>query len=68
MYVGAIYVGPQSNRRPRTVWERWLARLELWARNRATRAALRDLTPEQLRDIGVTGVQARFESCRHFWD
>lgn len=35
---------------------------------RRSRAALAALSPDQLRDIGVTPAQARRESARPFWD
>lgn len=38
----------------------------LWHRNR-TRKALLNLTPEQLRDIGLTAEQARQEGLKPFW-
>lgn len=38
-----------------------------WSMNARTRAALASLEPHQLRDVGVTPVQARKESARAFW-
>ncbi|MVA97797.1 DUF1127 domain-containing protein [Nitratireductor sp. CAU 1489] len=45
----------------------WL-RLDRLAERQRSRRALRDLTVEQLRDIGLSEQQARRESGRHFWD
>lgn len=44
--------------------------LSLWAlfqHRRRTRAALLGLTDEQLRDIGLSSVQARREGLKPFW-
>jgi uncharacterized protein YjiS (DUF1127 family) len=38
-----------------------------WATHRRTRAALAQLEPWQLRDVGLTPEQARIESERVFW-
>ncbi len=55
--------------RIRTVplWRWALARLFLRLEVRRQRRALADLTPSQLRDIGVTPEQARRESQVSFW-
>lgn len=44
------------------------ARLRLWHRNAATRAALAELPPGRLRDLGLTEADATWESRRPFWD
>jgi uncharacterized protein YjiS (DUF1127 family) len=38
----------------------------LW-RNYQTRQQLRNLSPEQLQDIGITHDQALMEAKKHFW-
>lgn len=38
-----------------------------WATRRRTRAALRELEPWQLRDVGLTRDEAITESSRVFW-
>ncbi|WP_299298670.1 DUF1127 domain-containing protein [uncultured Tateyamaria sp.] len=38
-----------------------------WATRRRTRLALRQLTAEQLRDVGLTPVDASIETRRVFW-
>ena len=44
-------------------------RLSLWHRKRAGRRALRDLTDDELLDIGVTRAEARKEAGKSFfWD
>jgi uncharacterized protein YjiS (DUF1127 family) len=44
-------------------------RLSLWLRKRETRRNLRDLTDDQLRDIGLTRSEAMAEvSKSFFWD
>ena len=43
------------------------ARLRLWRLRAATRAELRDLPPERLRDLGMTGAEAAREAARPFW-
>ncbi len=43
------------------------SRWELFWRRRHTRQALLDLTPEQLRDIGLSAEQARQEGLKPFW-
>ncbi|CAM2924434.1 MULTISPECIES: DUF1127 domain-containing protein [Pseudomonas] len=42
-------------------------RWELFWRRCHTRQALLDLTPEQLRDIGLSAEQARREGLKPFW-
>jgi uncharacterized protein YjiS (DUF1127 family) len=41
--------------------------LRVWRRNQQTRAQLKNLSTEQLRDIGLTRTQARSEAGRAFW-
>ncbi|MBI0434916.1 DUF1127 domain-containing protein [Roseomonas sp. KE0001] len=41
--------------------------MRLWRRRAATRAELRDLPPERLRDLGMTGAEAAREAARPFW-
>ncbi|EHM01799.1 hypothetical protein HMPREF9946_01866 [Acetobacteraceae bacterium AT-5844] len=41
--------------------------LALWHRRGSTRAALRELPPERLRDIGLTEMDAAREAARPFW-
>jgi uncharacterized protein YjiS (DUF1127 family) len=43
------------------------ALLALWHRRATSRAALRDLPPECLRDIGITKMDAAREARRPFW-
>jgi len=44
-------------------------RLSLWHQKRASRRALRDLTDDELLDIGVTRAEARKEAGKSFfWD
>lgn len=38
-----------------------------WATRRRTRLALRSLTPDQLRDVGLTPSDAYIEARRVFW-
>jgi uncharacterized protein YjiS (DUF1127 family) len=42
-------------------------RWNLFWRHRHTRKALLSLTPEQLRDVGLTAEQARYEGLKPFW-
>ncbi|WP_320827015.1 DUF1127 domain-containing protein [Reinekea sp.] len=41
--------------------------LRVWRRNQHTRAQLKNLSIEQLRDIGLTRAQAQGEAKRAFW-
>ncbi|MFT4184067.1 MAG: DUF1127 domain-containing protein [Rhizobium sp.] len=46
-----------------------LSSFALWLQKRETRSTLRDLTDDQLRDIGLTRREARTEvSKSFFWD
>jgi uncharacterized protein YjiS (DUF1127 family) len=44
-----------------------LALLAHWHRRAVTRAALRDLPPQLLRDVGLTATDAAYEAARPFW-
>jgi len=44
-----------------------LSRWALFWHRRVTRQALLELTPEQLRDIGLSSEQARQEGLKPFW-
>jgi len=41
--------------------------LRVWRRNQQTRAQMKNLSTEQLRDIGLTRAQAQREANRAFW-
>ncbi|MEO0402168.1 MAG: DUF1127 domain-containing protein [Pseudomonadota bacterium] len=41
--------------------------LSKWATRRRSRLALQQLTPDQLRDVGLTPVDALIEARRVFW-
>lgn len=45
-----------------------LLRLDRLAERQRSRRALRELTPEQLRDIGLSEQEARREADRYFWN
>lgn len=49
---------------PAHVFGRFIATVKAWHMKRAGRLALRELTDEQLLDIGVTRSQARQESAK----
>lgn len=53
----------------RTGWSFAVVRQTLgeWRRRIAARRALSKLDPHLLRDIGLSDVDARRESTRHFW-
>ncbi len=56
---------PNSWTMLRSIWRR----LSLWQQKRASRRLLRDLTDDELVDIGVTRADARKEASRSFfWD
>jgi len=38
-----------------------------WDMNRRTRLALKQLTPDELRDVGITPAQARHEANKRFY-
>ncbi len=44
-----------------------VALLARWHRRATTRAALRELPPWLLRDVGLTSVDAAHEAARPFW-
>ncbi|MBC9208112.1 DUF1127 domain-containing protein [Roseomonas aerophila] len=46
---------------------RLLALARLWHRRATTRAALRDLPPSHLRDLGMTEADAWYEANKPFW-
>ena len=41
--------------------------LSKWATRRRSRLALQQLTPDQLRDVGLTPAEASIEARRVFW-
>ncbi|WP_431285275.1 DUF1127 domain-containing protein [Humitalea sp. 24SJ18S-53] len=41
--------------------------LALWHRRATSRAMLRELPPDRLRDIGMTPMNAAIEAARPFW-
>lgn len=41
--------------------------LSEWSQRRDTRKALKDLSEWQLRDVGLTPDEARFEASKVFW-
>lgn len=68
MLIGAISPRDRINfRRPAWLGQ-LVARLRLWRRNAATRAALAELPPGRLRDLGLTEADAAQEARRPFWD
>ncbi len=50
-----------------SLWRLALARVFLWLDVQRQRRALADLTPSQLKDIGLTPAQVRRESQVPFW-
>ena len=57
-----------DRRKPGLLWAA-LARLLAYIKKRETRWDLRDLTDDQLRDIGMTRAEARVEVNKSwFWD
>ena len=59
--------GPPTS--ARTWFGRVIATLQSWHSKRNTRASLRELTNDELRDIGVTPAEARREVAKSwFWD
>ncbi|OPA96725.1 hypothetical protein BFW87_10395 [Pseudomonas fluorescens] len=57
-----LVAGQEQATAPRTI-SGW----SLFWHRRHTRKALLTLTPEQLRDIGLTAEQARQEGLKPFW-
>lgn len=49
---------------PKTVFGRFIVAVRTWHMKRSSRVALRELTDDQLRDIGITRSQARQESAK----
>lgn len=45
-----------------------LALLRLWRRRASTRRDLATLTPEQMRDTGLSPAMVRRESAKPFWE
>ncbi len=45
-----------------------LAQVSAWMRAARTRKQLLELTPAELKDLGLTSEAARAEACRPFWD
>lgn len=59
--------GPAAS--ARTWFGRFIVTMQTWHSKRNTRAALRELTDGELRDIGVTPAEARREVAKSwFWD
>lgn|SRR5215217_6214831 len=52
---------------PRTAIGRLFTRFSLWRMKRAGRLALRELSDEQLADIGITHEQARHEVAKSYF-
>ncbi len=51
-----------------SVWAvRFAVVVSKWATRRRTRAVLRQLTPQQLADVGLTPAQAHHEQAKVFW-
>jgi uncharacterized protein YjiS (DUF1127 family) len=46
---------------------RLLATLREWRRRLAGRAALRQMSPRQLRDLGITAAEVARECAKPFW-
>jgi uncharacterized protein YjiS (DUF1127 family) len=44
-----------------------MAVMAVWRRNHLTRAHLKNLSPEQLADIGLSRAQARRQAQKPFW-
>lgn len=68
--IGAILRLDRSNGavvRLRPGLGRLLALARLWHRRATTRAALRDLSPSHLRDLGMTEADAWHEANKPFW-
>lgn len=51
---------------PKTLIGRLYARFSMWQMKRAGRMALRELSDEQLADIGITHAEARAEVAKSF--
>lgn len=46
---------------------KFAACMSIWATRRETRRALRRLTDWELRDVGLTPDEARYEASKVFW-
>lgn len=66
--LGAIFGTHRINRFPSPPLRQFAALLALWHRRATTRAALRELPPERLRDIGLSPPDAAREAARPFWE
>jgi uncharacterized protein YjiS (DUF1127 family) len=69
--IGAILRFDRSNpvaaTRPRPGLGRILALAGLWHRRAASRAVLRELPRDRLRDLGMTQADAWYEANKPFW-
>ncbi len=65
---GAIFWLPRINLRLAHPLPAMARRLRLWRRQATSRAALGELPPDRLRDIGMTAMDAALEARRPFWD
>ncbi len=45
----------------------WGALFPIWRMRSRSRAVLRDLTPEQLTDVGISSTAAQREGAKWFW-
>ena len=62
-------LSPAPFRQAKGVLARLVARWSAWQQKRNTRAALRELTMDELRDIGLTREQVLNETAKsYFWD
>ncbi|PWC27358.1 hypothetical protein CR165_18070 [Pseudoroseomonas aestuarii] len=66
--VGAIFRLNRINVLSNAPVPRLRVLLALWHRRATTRAALRTLPPERLRDIGLSAPEAQREAARSFWE
>ncbi|WP_428650219.1 DUF1127 domain-containing protein [Roseibium sp.] len=64
--IGGRPVSRLSFRGP--LWRTIFARLGLWMQTARTRRQLLELSPAELKDLGLTSEAARAEACRPFWD
>jgi uncharacterized protein YjiS (DUF1127 family) len=59
----------ESAARAQDPLRRLFERIAVWAQKRASRRTLRDLTDDELRDIGLTRREAMIEIRKsYFWD
>ncbi|MFC0409685.1 DUF1127 domain-containing protein [Roseomonas elaeocarpi] len=66
--IGAIRAEGRSNAVVRNPFPAIWLRLCRWHRNVSTRRALLEMADHELRDVGLTRMQARCEAARPFWD